>query len=78
MMSFMLTASIIGYDCSTKMHLTAMMSYDLGKRIQVLCVHNLTCMRISSVFTLLYAHDVMVVYNIARCASKCYFGFSIR
>ena len=43
--SFMLTALIISYACSCLMHLTDMMSYDVFKRIQILCVHNSTRMR---------------------------------
>ena len=35
----MLTALIISYACSDLMHLTAMMSYDVCKRIQILWVH---------------------------------------
>ena len=62
--SVMLTALKISYACSYLMHLTAMMSYDACKRIQILCVHNSTRMRklrISSVFKLRYTHDIMAV-----------------
>ena len=60
----MLTALIISYGCSHLIHLTAIMSYNVGKKTQILLVHNSTSMRklrTSSVFTLLYARDIMAV-----------------
>ena len=62
MTSFMLKALLISFGCSHLIHLTAMLPYDVYKRIQILCLHNSTSMRILlilSVFTLLYAHDIM-------------------
>ena len=46
MTPFMLTSlmPVISCGCSYLIHLTAMMSYDVCKRIEILCVHNLTRM----------------------------------
>ena len=64
MTPFMRTALRISHGCSHLIHLTAIMSYNVCKGVQILWVHNSMRMRelcISSVFTLLYAHDIMAV-----------------
>ena len=78
----MLTALVVCYGWSHLMRLTAMMSYDVCKKIKILCVYKSTRMRklrILSIFTLLHAHGPMAVaYHGLLRMYKIYFNVSIR